>query len=107
LCQNRFWQSHLRAKFARQEPRNSSRQAEDNEVHPKLSKHGVTGDEDTDAEIGDGYDQPNPNKKMGAVDWRSIFSLIDLRGDKNKQRQQNQAYQRYSKRVHRGSWWAE
>lgn len=54
-------------------------------------------------EIGDGYDQPNPNERMGAVDWRSIFSLIDLRGDKDKQRQQNQPYQRYSKRVHRGS----
>jgi hypothetical protein len=102
-----YYGLRLRAKSAGHEPADTGRHAEDNEVHPKLSQHGVTGDEDTDAEIGDGYDQPNPNEKMGAVDWRSIFSLIDLRSDKDKQRQQNQPYQRYSKRVHRGSWWAE
>ena len=94
------------AKFARQEPRHSGRQVEDNDVYTELGQHGVTDDENTDAEIGDRRYQPNPNEKIGAVYCRSIFPPVDLRSDKNKQGQQNQPDQRDSKRVHRGRYYA-
>ena len=88
------------AKSAGQEPGDYGRHSEDDDVDSELGQHGVTGDEDADAEIDDGCGEPDPNEQTGAVHGRPRLALIDLRGDENKQRQQDKADQSDSKRVH-------